>query len=73
MNTVHEIREIGAAVRGERKAQGLTQSQLADLSGVGLSFVSSLESGKPTLEAGKMIRVINTLGIDVILKKRGES
>ncbi|MCI8340339.1 MAG: helix-turn-helix transcriptional regulator [Eggerthellaceae bacterium] len=72
MSEAYTVKDIGDRVRKERKAQGMTQSQLADLCGVGLSFVSNLENGKPTLEAGKMLRVVNTLGLDLVLRKRGE-
>ena len=72
MSEAYTVKDIGDRVRKERKAQGMTQSQLADLCGVGLSFVSNLENGKPTLEAGKMLRVVNSLGLDLVLRKRGE-
>ena len=72
MSEAYTVKDIGDRVRKERKAQGMTQSQLADSCGVGLSFVSNLENGKPTLEAGKMLRVVNTLGLDLVLRKRGE-
>ena len=72
MSEAYTVKDIGDRVRKERKAQGMTQSQLADLCGVGLSFVSNLENGKPTLEAGKMLRVVNTLGLDLFLSKRGD-
>ena len=72
MSEAYTVKDIGDRVRKERKAQEMTQSQLADLCGVGLSFVSNLENGKPTLEAGKMLRVVNTLGLDLVLRKRGE-
>ena len=72
MIPIYSIADLGAQVRRSRKAQGLTQTELADACGVSLSFVSNLEKGKETTEAGKMLRVINTLGIDVLLKPRGE-
>lgn len=71
MHTVYSVRDIGQAIRVERKAQGYTQTEFAELCGVSLSFISSLENGKATTEAGKMIHVVNMLGIDVLLKKRG--
>lgn len=71
MQKVYSVCDIGRAVRAERKAQGYTQTELAELCGVSLSFISSLENGKETVEAGKMIHVINMLGIDVLLEKRG--
>ena len=66
------VEELGAAIRAERKAQGLTQTDLADACDVSLSFVVGLERGKSTAEIGKALLVLQTLGIDLHLKKRGE-
>lgn len=71
MSTAHSPKEIGAAIRAERKNQHLTQTELAGLCDVSLSFVSNLENGKDTAELGKALKVINTLGLDVIIRKRG--
>lgn len=72
MSPVSTVRDIGAVIRTERKAQGLTQTELADLCGVSLSFISNLENGKPTTELAKTLNVISTLGLDMALTKRGE-
>ena len=72
MQLVSTIEEIGAAIRAERKAQGLTQTELADACDVSLSFIVGLEHGKRTAEIGKSVLVLRTLGIDVFLGKRGE-
>ncbi len=72
MPLISSVEEIGAAIRTERKAQGLTQTELADACNVSLSFVVGLERGKKTAEIGKAILVLQTLGIDIMLKKRGE-
>ena len=71
MSTAHSPKEVGAAIRAERKNQHLTQTELADLCNVSLSFVSNLENGKDTAELGKALKVINTLGLDVIIRNRG--
>ena len=39
---------IGSKVRELRKAQGVTQAQLAGLSNTGVRFIGDLESGKST-------------------------
>lgn len=72
MKSFATIEELGAAIRAERKAQGLTQTELADACDVSLSFVVGLERGKSTAEIGKALLVIQTLGINLYLKKRGE-
>ena len=72
MNSIRTSIEIGAAIRTERRQQGLTQTELADLCGVSLSFVSNLENGKPTAELAKALTVLTNLGLDLFLVKRGE-
>ncbi|WP_283170983.1 helix-turn-helix domain-containing protein [Curtanaerobium respiraculi] len=72
MQTIHSVADLGLAIRVERKAQGLTQTQLADLSGSGLTFISNLERGKTTSEIGKVLTVMNTLGLDMACMKRGQ-
>lgn len=71
VSTAHSPKEVGAAIRAERKSQHLTQTELADLCDVSLSFVSNLENGKDTAELGKTLKVISTVGLDVLIRKRG--
>lgn len=63
-------KELGALIRAERKRRGYTQELLADFSGVGVTFLSQLENGKPTAELEKMLRVAQTLGIDLYAESR---
>jgi y4mF family transcriptional regulator len=53
---------VAAFVRRRRRANGLTQRELAELAGVGLRFVSELERGKPTLRVGKVDAVLRVFG-----------
>jgi y4mF family transcriptional regulator len=62
--------DLGALICARRKAMALTQQQFADLSGVGRRFVSELESGKPTLEFGRVLKVCQSVGIDLIAAAR---
>jgi HTH-type transcriptional regulator / antitoxin HipB len=54
--------QLGDAIRQARKQLGLTQSQLALASGVGVRFIVDLEAGKPTLRLENILRVLNALG-----------
>ena len=72
MSPISTPHDIGATIRTERKRQNLTQTDLADLCGVSLSFISNLENGKPTTELGKTLNVISTLGLNIVISKRGE-
>ncbi len=58
----HSAAELGAALRAERKALGLSQADLAMAAGVGLRFVVELEAGKPTVQLMRVLRVIAALG-----------
>ncbi len=53
---------LGLAVRTARKRLGLTQPQLALVSGVGVRFIVELEAGKPTLRLENILRVLHALG-----------
>jgi y4mF family transcriptional regulator len=56
------LEQIGWAIRRIRKAQGLRQAELAGYANVGTRFVVDLEAGKPTIQMGKAIQVLETLG-----------
>lgn len=55
--------DIGRIVRETRKSLGVTQKELALTSGTGVRFVIELEKGKPTCQIGKVLQVLQTLGI----------
>lgn len=57
------VSEIGAEVRTRRRALGLRQDELAGAAGVGLRFVVDLEAGKSTIQLGKVLQVLDTLGL----------
>lgn len=63
--------ELGVLIRKERLRQKLTQTDLAGISGVGITFISQLENGKETAEMGRVIRVLTMLGIDLYAERRG--
>ena len=63
--------KLGQAIRKRRKALGYTQTELAEFSGCGLTFISALERGKESSELEKVLRVVNTLGVDLLFEPRG--
>lgn len=65
------VAEIGNLIREERVRQGLTQTDLAGISGVGITFISQLENGKATVEMGRVLNVLTMLGVDLIAERRG--
>jgi y4mF family transcriptional regulator len=59
--------DIGKLVRETRKGLGVTQKALALTSGTGLRFIIDLERGKETAEIGKVLTILQTLGIQLTL------
>lgn len=58
---------LANAIRSARKDHGLTQAELAGLSGTGTRFVNELEHGKPTVSLTKVLAVLAVLGLAVYL------
>jgi len=67
--------DVAKCVRTARKAQGLTQKELSGFfTAFSREFLSDLENGKPTVELGKTLAVLSSLGLRVsITFDEGES
>ncbi len=61
-------KQVGQTIRDARNSLGVTQRQLALAAGTGLRFVIDLEKGKPTCQLGKVLAVLQTLGVKVKLE-----
>ncbi|MBR3924232.1 MAG: helix-turn-helix transcriptional regulator [Kiritimatiellae bacterium] len=58
-------KELGMIIQKTRKAQGMTQPQLAMACGTGVRFIVDLEAGKETCQLGKALLVAQMLGLTV--------
>lgn len=67
-----DSKALGEAIRKRRKELGYTQAYLSGFTGFSVSFISDLERGKATAEIGKTIDLINLLGLDLEVEKRGK-
>lgn len=65
MLRIKTVDDIAKLVCQSRKKQGLTQTQLAAVSGVGVRFIVDLEKGKQTCQIGKVLRILVMLGIQL--------
>lgn len=61
---------FGAAIRARRLEKGLTQTQLAELCGVSLRFVSELERGRASVSLGRALLLAQRLALDPVLLRR---
>lgn len=59
------MEDIGKIIRDTRKEQGLTQEELAGISGTGRRFISDLENGKNSIQTGKLLLVIKALVLNL--------
>jgi HTH-type transcriptional regulator/antitoxin HipB len=70
LGNIQNAMELGKIVANQRKAQGLTQSDLAGLAQTGTRFISDLENGKGTVQFDKVMHILNLLGLDVVIMDR---
>ncbi len=65
---IHSSTELGSSIRAARKAISLTQGDLAAACGVSPRFISELERGRASAGIGRVLRVLNMLGLQVVLE-----
>ena len=68
---ITDAKSLGQAIRARRKELNYTQAYMSEFTGLSVTFISDLERGKPTAEIGKTIHLINILGMDLSVEKRG--
>ena len=73
MQRVRTTADLGALIRTERKRQGYTQAELAEIAGVGVTYVVNLERGKQTAEIGKALHLLELLSVSLYAERRGIS
>ena len=62
---IKTTKDISEIVKNKRKTQNLTLVELAQLTNVGVRFLSDLENGKPTCEIEKVLKILNNLGVKI--------
>lgn len=62
---ISSTRDLGSAIRAERKRLGFNQEQLAAAAGVGPRFVVELEGGKPTARFEHVLAVAHAVGLTI--------
>ena len=69
----NESESIYQIARKRRRALGLTQRELADISGCGEAFIVQFESGKSTVRLDKVSAALNALGLRLRVDSRGNT
>jgi transcriptional regulator with XRE-family HTH domain len=60
---IASVAELGIAIRAVRKTQGLRLDDTAGSAGVGHVFLREVERGKETVQFGRVLQVLDELGI----------
>lgn len=68
---IRTAKELGELVRKRRKETGLTQGQTSGFIGVGVRFLGELERGKTTVELGRVLQVLDALGLELHIQPKG--
>ena len=69
---INNPNELGQYLLKERKRLKLTQKEISEFSDVGRKFIIELEKGKTTAQLGKVFELLNSLGLEFHLVKRGD-
>ena len=68
---ITDSKSLGQMIRERRKELKYTQTYLSEFTGLSVTFISDLERGKPTAELEKTIKLVNILGLDILVERRG--
>jgi transcriptional regulator with XRE-family HTH domain len=60
---------LGAAIRHYRLQSGLSQAELAELTGLHRTYLSDLEQGKETEQVRRILRILKELGVRMTLER----
>jgi HTH-type transcriptional regulator/antitoxin HipB len=63
--------DLGQFVREYRVAQKMTQADILGLANTGNRFIVELENGKPTVQFQKVLDVLDALGLELAIQKKG--
>lgn len=68
---IQSTKDLGNLVREFRVAQKMTQADILGLANTGNRFIVELENGKPTVQFQKVLNVLDTLGLEIVIQKKG--
>lgn len=68
---VKTVADIGEMAELARKEQRLGQADVAGLNNCGVRFIVDLEKGKPTVRTQMVLDVLDLLGLEVVIQKKG--
>lgn len=70
---VQDLSELGRVVRFRRLEEKLTLDEAAGRFGVGRRLLVEMERGKRNVRASTLLDLVQLLGYDVVLRRRGST
>jgi hypothetical protein len=70
---VSNAAEIGRIARVHRKKRGLTLQTVSGVANLSPRFLSEFERGKETAEIGKVMKALQTIGLELMIVPRSGS
>ncbi len=64
------MKKLADIIKSHRKKAGLTQKELADLSGLGKTVIFDIEKGKETVQFNSLLKVLKALNIKLKIESR---
>jgi y4mF family transcriptional regulator len=64
--------ELGRLIRQQRKRQRLRQADLAAMIGASHVFLGDVEKGKPTVQLGRVLKLLEELGLTLHVDTRDD-
>lgn len=65
---IQSVAELGLALRATRRAGRVRLDDLAQITGVSKQFLSDVEYGKPTVQLGLVLKLLQEVGISMTLE-----
>ena len=66
---IYSAKSLGAAIVHYRHEIGLSQAELAERTGLNRTYLSDLERGRETEQVRRILRLLNQLGVRMVLEK----
>jgi y4mF family transcriptional regulator len=68
---IRTSQELGEFIKQYRTSQNMLQADIVGLANTGNRFIVDLEKGKPTLQLQKVLDVLDLIGLEVIVRRKG--
>lgn len=68
--SIRSLRQAASALRARRRARGMTQKQLAQVTGTAQSTVSDIETGVVSVSLDVYLRLLEALGAELTVTGR---